>query len=111
MLQAAICKRKVNKERKDAELLQTVMDGLSYTSGPTGALQETLCRAEKIRQEKQSKLHAAWHEGVYQKVQDRIQQAVEDRSVEEIEARLRRNMQVPCLCHAIVHRVLLKSFI
>jgi hydrogenase maturation factor HypE len=93
-MQAGICKRRLKQEKRDAELLQTVLDGLSYRSGPTGALQETLCRAKYIQQEKQTKLHAAWRESVYQKVQDRIQQAVDDRTVEEIEARLQRNMQV-----------------
>lgn len=93
-MQVASEKRRQQQEAQDANLLQCVMDGLSYTTGPTAAVRETLSREKRTRADKRAALHAAWTAGVYDKIQGRLQTAVNALSDDDIQARLRRNMQV-----------------
>lgn len=94
LVQAVSEKRRLRHEAHDAELLQCVMEGLNYTSGPTAAVRETLSREKRTRADKRAKLHAAWTAGVFDKIQGRVQAAVNALSTDDIEARLRRNMDV-----------------
>ena len=93
-MQARRERKRQQREAEEDDLIRCVFDGLAYSDGVTGAARETLSRARKISQERRQRLHAAWDAQVYQKVNDRIQQAVDARSVEDIEARLQRNAKV-----------------
>jgi hypothetical protein len=74
-------------------MLQQVFAGFSYTEGATGAARETLSRCKKTRYEKRARLHRDWHEQVYEKINNRVRNAVDARSVQEIDDRLRHNFQ------------------
>lgn len=74
--------------------MRSVFEGLVYEGGITGAARETLSRARQVQQEKRARLHADWQREVYDKIESRIQQAVDARSVNAIEKRLQRNAQV-----------------
>ena len=81
-------------------MLQSVFDGLSYEGGITGAARETLSRARQVQQDKRTRLHADWQREVFDKIESRIVDAVDARSVQEVEERLRRNARVRILCPA-----------
>lgn len=80
-------------EAKSKLMFEEVFAGLDYDSGVTGSIQEMLTLAEGTKAAKRSQLYDEWRAQVYDKLTDRIQDAVAARSVAEIEARLQHNYQ------------------
>lgn len=92
-MQRQVESKKLRSEAKSKALFDEVFAGLDYTSGITGAIQDMLALAATTKANKREQLYNEWKAQVYDKLTDRIQDAVAARSVSEIENRLQHNYQ------------------
>ncbi|CAD7698938.1 unnamed protein product, partial [Ostreobium quekettii] len=77
------------KEEEFQKMYKEVYKGLSYDSGVTGELEDLLRGADKVRRRKRAQLYTDWECEVFGKIQGRIQKALGQRNIEDIESRLR----------------------
>eukprot|EP00891_Asterochloris_glomerata_P002187 jgi/Astpho2/2187/Aster-03178 len=87
-LQATMQRLTKQRESDFVDMYDTLRHGLYSKEGIVEHVTEVLRQTERARHKKQAALYREWDAAVFQKIQDRIQACLRQRSIPEIEARL-----------------------